>query len=138
MARTPNLEFGLVDHSGGGGVTAASGVEIDATDTASVYTAELCALVLVPLDVVLTQRVAVEGPAVEVGVGAVHWLAAGGWPVLLAAQIAAVAVGFGVARVVDRFDHGLGHQFRGLVVGFWLFTVASNAAIAIHTGVLQI
>lgn len=119
-------------------MTTTFGTEIDAASRLRVYTAELCALILVPADIVLTQLVAVEGPAVEIGVGAVHWLAAGGWPALLAAQIAAVSVGFGVARAVDRLDQGLGHQCRGLVVGFWLFTVASNAAIAIQLGVIQI
>lgn len=103
-----------------------------------VYTAELCALVLVPLDVALTHWAVVEGPAVEVGVGAVHWLAAGGWIALLAAQLAAVGVGFGIARAVDRVDGGLAHQMRGLVVGFWLSVVASNAAIAAQTGVLPV
>ncbi|WP_254841126.1 hypothetical protein [Natronomonas marina] len=102
------------------------------------YVAELCALVLVPLDILLTQLVAVEGPAVEVGLGAVRWLSLGGWPALFAAQVVAVSVGFGAARLVGRVDAGLGHQVRGLVVGFWLFTVSSNAAIAVHTGVISL
>ena len=103
-----------------------------------VYAAELYAAVLVLFDVALTELMVVRGPAVEIGLGAVHWLAVGGWPVLLAAELVAVAAAFCLARRVERWDRPLADQVRGVVVGFWLFVVTSNLGIAARSGVIQL
>jgi len=116
---------------------AASRPDFEAT-TPRVYAAELYAAVLVVVDVALTQVAVVDGPAVEIGLGAVHWLAVGGWPALLAAEVLAVGTAFAAARWLERWSVGLAHQLRGLTVGFWLFTTVSNFALAHRAGVIHL
>jgi hypothetical protein len=103
-----------------------------------VYAAELYTAVLVLFDVALTELMVVRGPAVEIGLGAVHWLAIGGCPALLAAEVLAVGTAFAAARWLERWSAGLAHQLRGLTVGFWLFTVISNFALAHRAGVIHL
>lgn len=94
------------------------------------------ALVLAQIDVFLTWRVAVHGPAVETGVGASQLIQAFGpsaWEITL---LVGITVIFSIINHLSKIDPGWAKIATGYVFGFLIYNILTNMVIALKVGAI--
>lgn len=97
----------------------------------------LAALVLAQIDILLTWRVAVHGPAVETGVGASAIIATHGpaaWALVLLSGVTVVFLG--IRWMHEGVSKGWAKIATGYVLGFLMYNVLTNLVIAMRVGAL--
>lgn len=108
-----------------------------ATDRPMLDAAEVVALLLVALDVWLTNLVVVHGPAVEVGLGASRMLDVAGMIGVSVVLAAGVLWCLQIARFLgDRLGSTWATFAAGYVVGILAYNVITNFALALRAGAL--